>query len=169
VLEAKGGTSFANLIKTRIADPLKLDTLRVEKRSSPDSSGERATINAGANKVSAKSFENVSWKAGGSGMESSALDLAMFGDGVLRNLYFPLATRNILWSGGTKNGQANGWQIDAGVTQASKGGDNQGSDSHIRVDIKNGITVVALTNTNPPPVDTSSLTSQLLAVAIANP
>ncbi len=168
-LEAKGGTSFANLIKTRIADPLNLDTLRVEKRSSPDSSGERATINAGANKVSANSFENVSWKAGGSGMESSALDLALFGDGVLRNRYFPLATRNILWSGGTKNGQANGWQIDAGVTQASKGGDNQGSDSHIRVDIQNGITVVVLTNTNPPPVDTSSMTSQLLALAIANP
>ena len=102
-------------------------------------------------------------------MESSAPDLALFGDAVLRNRYFPLATRNVLWSGGTKNGQANGWQIDSGVTQASKGGDNQGSDSHIRVDVKNGITVVVLTNTNPPPVETSSISSQLLAVAVANP
>ncbi|MBX3616703.1 serine hydrolase [Nitrosomonas sp.] len=168
-LEAKGGSSFSNLVKTRIADPLGLDTLRVEKRSSPDATGEHATINSGANKVSKSSFENVSWKAGGSGMESSALDLARFGDGVLRNRYFPQATRDILWSGGTKNGQANGWQINSGVTQASKGGDNQGSDSHIRIDVVNGITVVVLTNTNPPPVDTSSITSQLLSLAIANP
>lgn len=168
-MEIRANSSFGNLIKTRIADPLGLDTLRVEVRSSPDSSGERATINSGNTKVSQGQFENVSWKAGGSGMESSALDLALFGDGVLRNRYFPQATRDQMWSGGTGNGRANGWSLNAGATQASKGGDNQGSDSHIRIDIANGITVVALTNTNPPPVDTSALTQQLLNIALNNP
>lgn len=168
-LENRANATFANLIKTRIADPLGLDTLRAEVRSSPDSSGERATINSGTAKVSQAQFENVSWKAGGSGMESSALDLALFGDGVLRNRYFPQATRDQMWSGGTGNGRANGWSLNAGATQASKGGDNQGSDSHIRIDIANGVTVVALTNTNPPPVETSALTQQLLNIALANP
>ncbi|HEX5132360.1 MAG TPA: serine hydrolase [Candidatus Krumholzibacteria bacterium] len=161
--------SFASLIQTRIADPLGLDTLRAEVRTSPNSSGERATINVGVAKVSAAQFENVSWKAGGSGIESSALDLALFGDGVLRNRYFPQTTRDEMWSGGTNNGQANGWSINSGATRVTKGGDNQGSDSHIRIDVTNGITVVALTNTNPPPVETSTLTQQLLAIAQANP
>ncbi len=120
-------------------------------------------------KVSNGSFENVSWKAGGSGIESSALDLALFGDGVQRNRYFPQATRNTMWSGGTSNGQANGWTINPGATRVTKGGDNQGSDSNIRIDVANGITVVALTNTNPPSTKTSALTQQLLAIAQANP
>jgi CubicO group peptidase (beta-lactamase class C family) len=148
---------------------LGLDTLRAEVRTSPDSSGERATINQGVAKVSDAQFENVSWKAGGSGIESSALDLALFGDGVLRNRYFPQATRDVMWSGGTANGQANGWSINTGASRVTKGGDNQGSDSHIRIDVANGITVVALTNTNPPTVETSTLTQQLLTIALANP
>jgi len=168
-LEIRANATFANLIKTRIADPLGLDTLRVETRSSPNSSGERATINSGDAKVSNAQFENVSWKPGGSGMESSALDLALFGDGVLRNRYFPQATRDVMWSGGTGNGRANGWSLNAGATQVTKGGDNQGSDSHIRIDVANGVTVVVLTNTNPPPVDTSTLTQQLLTITLANP
>lgn len=167
-LEAKGNSSFGNLLKTRIADPLGLDSLRVEVRSSPDSKGERATINSGANKVSEAQFQNVSWKAGGSGIESSALDLALFGDAVLRNRYFPQTTRDVMWSGGTGNGRANGWSVNAAGTSVTKGGDNQGSDSFIRIDIPNGITVVALTNTNPPSIETSTLTQQLLTIALAS-
>lgn len=170
-LEIRAGTTFANLIQTRIAGPLGLDTLRAEIRASPDASGELATVygSDGVTKVSNRSFENVSWKAGGSGIESSALDLALFGDGVLRNRYFPKATRDRMWSGGTSNGQANGWSIDSSKLNVNKGGDNQGSDSHIRIDVANGITVVALTNTNPPSVESKVLTQQLLTIAQANP
>lgn len=168
-LETNGNSSFGNLLKTRIADPLGLDTLRAEVRSSPDSNGERATINSGANKVSKAQFQNVSWKAGGSGIESSALDLALLGDGVLRNRYFPRTTRDLMWSGGTNNGQANGWTLNSDGTMVTKGGDNQGSDSHIRIDIPNGITVVVLTNTNPPSIGTGTLTKQLLDIALSVP
>jgi CubicO group peptidase (beta-lactamase class C family) len=168
-LEIKAKATFASLIQTRIAAPLGLDTLRAEIRTSPDSSGERATINAGVVKVSSAQFENVSWKAGGSGIESSALDLALFGDGVLRNRYFPQTTRNAMWSGGTSGGQANGWTINTKVTQVDKTGSNQGSDAHIRIDVVNGITVVALTNIDDPSADTTALTQQLLDIAQANP
>lgn len=169
-LEDKGGARFAQLIKTRIADPRGLDTLRVESRSSPDSTGERAIIADGSgNKVSDSVYENVSWKPGGSGMESSAIDLAGFGDSVVRNRYFPQATRDVMWSGPANNGRANGWSINGAGTVITKGGDNQGSDTHIRIDLTNGITVVALTNTNPPSTETSSLTATLLGIAQANP
>ena len=43
------------------------------------------------------------------------------------------------------------------------------SDSNIRIDVANGTTIVALTNTNPPSTETSALTQQLLAIAQANP
>jgi CubicO group peptidase (beta-lactamase class C family) len=168
-LEIKAKATLASLIQTRIAAPLGLDTLRAEIRTSPDSSGERATINAGVAKVSSAQFENVSWKAGGSGIESSALDLALFGDGVLRHRYFPQTTRNAMWSGGTSGGQANGWTINTKVTQVDKTGSNQGSDAHIRIDVVNGITVVALTNIDDPSADTTALTLQLLDIAQANP
>jgi CubicO group peptidase (beta-lactamase class C family) len=167
--EIRAKTTFATLIQTRIAGPLGLDTLRAEVRTSPDSSGELATINQGAAKVSDGQFENTSWKWGGSGIVSSALDLALFGDGVLRNRYFPQTTRNKMWGGGTGSGQANGWSIDTGATRVTKGGSNQGSDSHIRIDVANGITVVALTNTEDPSTATSTLTQQLMSIALANP
>lgn len=42
------------------------------------------------------------------------------------------------------------------------GTSNQGSDSHIRIDVANGITVVALTNTEDPSTETDTLTQQLM-------
>jgi len=72
-------------------------------------------------------------------------------------------------SGGTSAGQATGWTKGAGAAQIFKSGDNQGANSHIRIDVANGITVVALTNTDPPPVDTSVLTQQLLTIALMHP
>ncbi len=164
-LEAEGGASFANLLRTRISDPFNLDTLRVEFRTSPDSSGERAKIYTNSGPVSDSGFQNTSWKAGGGGMEASALDLARFGDAVLRNRYFPQGTRDTMWTG-SQNGRANGWSFSGG--QATKGGDQQGSDSHIRIDTNTGVTVVVLTNVNPPGVETSTLSNQLRGIANAN-
>jgi len=165
-LEEEGGTSFSNLVRTRLANPFGLSSLRVESRTSPASSGDLARLyNSDGSAVSNSQFQNVTWKAGGSGMESSAYHLALFGDAVLRNRYFPQATRDVMWVG-SANGQANGWAVSGGI--ARKGGDNQASDTHIRIDINNGVTVVALTNLNPPDVETSTLTQDLLDIANAN-
>jgi hypothetical protein len=62
-----------------------------------------------------------------------------------------------------------GWTINTKVTQVDKTGSNQGSDAHIRIDVVNGITVVALTNIDDPSADTTALTQQLLDIAQANP
>ena len=166
-LEAEGGASFANLLRTRISNPFNLSTLRVESRTSPDSSGDLAKLYTNSGPVSDSGFQNITWKAGGGGMESSALHLARFGDAVLRNRYFPQATRDAMWNG-SQNGRANGWSFNTGSNQARKGGDQQGSDSHIRIDVDDGVTVVVLTNVNPPGIETSTLSNQLLGIANSN-
>ena len=165
-LEAEGGATFANLIRTRIADPFNLDTLRLETRTSPDPSGELAEIYAGSARVSDANFENVTWKAASGGLESSSVDLARFGDLVLRNQYFPQATRDAMWVG-SQNGRAAGWSVPASG-QIWKTGGQQGSDAYIVIDINTGVTVVTMTNRQSPSIDTQVLANAILATANAN-
>ena len=164
-LEDEGGMSFANLVKTRIADPFNLNTLRVETRTTPDPSGELAEIYGNGARVSASSFQNITWKAGGGGTESSAIDLARFGDLVLRNRYFPQATRDAMWTG-TANGQGGGW--GATGVQRWKPGGQQGSDTYIVIDTATGTTVVALVNKSSASIDSTTLANQILGIANAN-
>ncbi len=164
-LEAEGGMSFAQLVKTRISDPFNLDTLRVETRTSPDPSGELAEVYGNGARVSASGFQNITWKAGGGGMESSSIDLARFGDLVLRNRYFPQATRDAMWVG-ANNGQGGGWGV-TGVQRWKPGG-QQGSDTYIVIDANTGTTVVALVNKSSASIDSTTLAGQILAIANAN-
>lgn len=164
-LEAEGGASFANLIRTRISDPFNLDTLRVETRTSPDPSGELAEIYGNGGRVSDSAFQNVTWKAPSGGLESSPVDLARFGDAVLRNRYFPQATRDAMWTG-TQNGRAGGWTV-AGVQRWKTGG-QQASDTYIVIDTNTGVTVVTLSNKRSPSIDTQVLANTLLGIANAN-
>lgn len=165
-LEAKGGMPFADLVKSRISDPMNLHTLRVESRATPDPSGELAEVYADGARVSGANFQNVTWKAPSGGMESSAVDLGRFGDAVLRNRYFPQATREAMWLNGTRNGRASGWTVNG--AQRWKTGAQQGSDAYIVVDTNTGVTVVTLTNVRSPSIDTTVLANTLLGIANAN-
>ncbi len=164
-LEAEAGTSFANLVRTRIANPLGLSTLRVETRTSPAPSGERAEIYEGNSRVSNGNFQNITWKAGGGGLESSAVDLARYGDGVLRNRYFPQTVRDQMWQG-TANGRAAGWGMTG--AQRWKPGGQQASDTYIVVDSNTMTTVVVMTNQSSASIDSTTLANQLLGIANAN-
>ena len=166
-LEAEGGMSFAQLIKTRIADPIGLSTLRVENRSGPAPSGERAEVYDGNSRVSNSAFQNITWKAGGGGLESSAVDLARFGDAVLRNRYFDQAVRDQMWqdSQGNENAAA-GWGMTG--NQRWKGGGQQSSDTYIVVDAGTNTTVVVMTNQRSASIDATTLANQILATANAN-
>ena len=164
-LEAEGGMSFAQLVKTRIADPIGLSTLRVENRSSPAPSGERAEVYDGNSRVSNSAFQNITWKAGGGGLESSAVDLARYGDAVLRNRYFDQTVRDAMWTG-TQNGRAAGWGMTG--NQRWKPGGQQASDTYIVVDAGTNTTVVVMTNQSSASIDSTTLANQILAIANAN-
>ncbi len=171
-IEAQTGVSFASMIENRIAKPLQLSTLKVEDRNTAGSHGQRAALTRKGQVISDTEFQNASWKAGGSGMESSALHLAQFADAVMRNFYFSNATLLKMWSGGSEDSQYHGWSLvknsNAGESysgQIEKGGVNQGTDVHLRVDPASGLTVVAMTNTLLPKVRTPALTEKLMVLA----
>ncbi len=168
-LEAAAGDSFASLIENRITDPLRLATLKVENRNTTLAHGNHACLTYKGNEISHTDYENPSWKAGGSGMESSALDLAKFADAVMHEYYFPQHILKAMWSGGNRDSQFHGWSLvtdnTSGTREIEKGGVNQGTDVHLRLDTDNGITVVAMTNSMLPGVRTPALTEKLMALA----
>ncbi len=164
-LEAATGKSFDTLVKQIIVDPLQLNSIKVENRSSAFAQGEKAELTYKANRINEAQFQNVSWKAGGSGMESSALDLALFGDAVAGNRYFSREVKTQMWSGGENDSELHGWSRVSSRGEIEKGGVNQGTDVHIRIDPATGITVVAMTNTVVPATRTPVLTEKLMDLA----
>lgn len=165
VLEAATGKTFDTLVKEYISDPLHLNSLQAEVRSTPAFKQERAELTYQGHRTSADQFQNVSWKAGGSGMEASALDLALFGDAVLRDRYFDRNVREAMWSGGDNDSELHGWTRIKDRGEIEKGGVNQGTDVHIRLDPATGISVVAMTNTVMPATRTLVLTEKLMDLA----
>lgn len=91
-LETAAGTSFADLVAS-----LGFDSLRVEERSKE---GVRSRLYAKATpfpRLEAKE-EDISWKAGGGGMESTAAELAKFAYGVMDGSLVRPASRAQMWT-----------------------------------------------------------------------
>lgn len=174
-MEVEGDDSFDVLLKGRVADPLGLSTLRAETRTSPDSSGDLVKLYdkavGGYEPVTNAEFENNSWKWGGGGIESSPVDMALLGDALLGNLLFPKALRDEMWTGTDANaGYAAGWNVNAknNATVITKRGRQQAGLAHIRIDLNEEITVVAMTNgsyTSDEGSIISTLTSDLMNLA----
>ncbi len=169
-MEAQTGVSFADMISHRISGPLQLDSLKVEDRITARAHGARAALSYKGRFINDNQFQNASWKAGGSGMESSALHLARFADAVMSNFYFSESILQQMWSGGSEDSQFHGWSLVSGSTsdalEIEKGGVNQGTDVHLRINKSNGLTVVAMTNSLLPAIRTPELTEKLMSLAI---
>lgn len=180
-IEVEGGASFAALLKQRISDVLNLPTLRAETRSGPDSSGELVKLyekdgNGGYRPVTSAEFQNDSWKWGGGGMRSSALDLARLGEALLRDRLFPRAVRDQMWTGtSAMNNYGAGWNVtfnSGSLVAVTKRGRQQAALAHIRIDVANSIVVVAMTNgtyTSDEGNAINTLTNDLLSLAQSNP
>ncbi|MFM9874742.1 MAG: serine hydrolase domain-containing protein [Fimbriimonadaceae bacterium] len=110
--------------------------------------------------VPAGRAENLSWKYGGGGMESSAVDLAKFGYAVEKAKVLKLATRDTLWADPEKDGYALGWVVNGAIREHS--GSQQGAQSFLMVDPMKDIVIVVLTNTVPNPPAT--LAKQIYAL-----
>ncbi|MEZ5163818.1 MAG: serine hydrolase [Fimbriimonadaceae bacterium] len=102
--------------------------------------------------ISAKT-ENLSWKYGGGGFESTAVDLAQFGQAVLDGKMMKPATRNEMWKKQTPEGQSSyglGWGVTSNRRQHS--GSQQGAATYLMINEKEKIVVCVMINTSGVPV-----------------
>jgi CubicO group peptidase (beta-lactamase class C family) len=95
--------------------------------------------------------EDLSWKYGGGGLESTATDLARFGWNVLNAKLVRGSTRDRMWTettlpDGKKTGYGLGWSVGADTVGHS--GSQQGASSCLLIDPKNQLVVTVLINTD---------------------
>jgi len=147
-LEKKTGKTFCSLLKTAIATPQNLK-LRCENRDLDDSDRSKVySVFAGASVPAIA--DNLSWKYAGGGMESSALDLASFGQALLEGKIMSRTrvTKMTTKPDNLKN-YAYGWDTGthAGHAYYAKGGAQTGANSYIRIYPNQDLIIVILSNT----------------------
>ena len=113
--------------------------------------------------------EDISWKYGGGGMESTALGVARLADAVHRYSVVTRPSRDLLWStlrlpDGRPTNYGLGWSVSPDGT-VGHSGSQQGAASHMVVDPTNDVVAVVLVNTQI--ANTSALTKQLIEAVIA--
>ena len=106
--------------------------------------------------------EDISWKAGGGGLEGTALHVARFGLAVLRAKIVGTRERDAMWTpvrlpNGRSTGYGLGWASDPATAWHSGG--QQGCSSFLLVDRRRGVSAAVLCNTGG--VDAGSLAKTL--------
>lgn len=96
--------------------------------------------------------EDVSWKAAGGGMESTAADLAKFGATVISTRLLNSASRHAMWSpqslnSGSYSSYGLGWQ-NLGKGRWGHGGSQQGCSTMLMIDPVNQKVVAVMANTS---------------------
>ncbi len=97
--------------------------------------------------------EDLSWKYGGGGMESTALDLARFADRVLHAELVSAQSRDAMWTrqqlaDGSFTEYGLGWGVGRNGTSASHTGQQQGANCGLLI-VRNGELIIAvLANTD---------------------
>ncbi|WP_326555003.1 serine hydrolase [Micromonospora sp. NBC_01813] len=144
-LEGATGQPVSELLMTQLNTPYGLGTLRAEDMS--DTSVRRTTLYDAANDELTP--DEVSWKVLGGGMESSAADLAAFGDKLIDEQILTGDSLDAMWSD-TGWGYAYGWSIDSEGSQRriGKNGASDGSTAYLQMYPDAGITVAVLMNRN---------------------
>ena len=157
VLEAATGETITNLVEEQLSVPFGLTTLQTENRNDGDDN--RSAVYNSANADVAA--DNISWKILGGGLESSAYDLLRFGmktlDGTIINAdtltemqLAPNPTNCNEPNWGNMGNYALGLQVGTqkGTTVLWKGGNQLGSNTHIRLYPDENMVIVVLANRN---------------------
>lgn len=152
LVEVGSKETFARYIAAHVSAPAGAATLRLEDRSKPDASRSALySVNSIGIATRAAREQNISWKSGGGGMESSAPDLARFAMAVLKNQLTRPQTTDFMFQKQVVDGldteRGLGWALDAQGDPAH-GGAQQGCRSFLAIDRKAGRVVVVLTNTD---------------------
>lgn len=150
MVEIASKQEFGKYIENHISLVAGANSLRLEDRSKSDSN--RSLLynhNAKGQSVLALQAEDISWKSGGGGMESSAEDLAKFGYAVLSSRLLSKSTTEQMLSkqsiAGLDTFRGLGWAI--GEFGPEHGGAQQGCRSLLVLDIKSQSIFVVMTNT----------------------
>ncbi|MBD1847715.1 serine hydrolase [Cyanobacteria bacterium FACHB-63] len=133
-IEGASKKSFASIFDREITQGLGLSTLRPEMISQANS--ERATLYRDKTSSAAENVpaarDNISWKTGGGGLETSSVDLARFGMKLLPGQSFlSKKSHDDLW-GGRKTIQHSGAQ--------------NGANSYLRIHSEKGTVIAVLSN-----------------------
>jgi CubicO group peptidase (beta-lactamase class C family) len=96
--------------------------------------------------------EDNSWKYGGGGLESTALDLARFGHALLEDRLLSARTRELVWSptkltDGSKTTYGLGWDVARDGSSVFHSGAQQGCHSMLLVVPKKGRVIAVMGNT----------------------
>jgi CubicO group peptidase (beta-lactamase class C family) len=151
VLEASSGKTFVELVRERIAARgcAALDCeVSADDKPARSALYERERDGTVAHRPAR---EDLSWKYAGGGMESTALDLARFGDGVRSATLCSAAGRDAMWTRtkltrGSEVAYGLGWRVAEDGTRMHTGA-QQGAQSALVVMPEQGVVIAVLTNT----------------------
>ncbi len=151
MVETAGGQDFKSAIKSRISDRTNSPTLALEDRSIANAFRTRLySIRTGADSILETREEDISWKSGGGGMESSAPDLARFGIATMTNGLLDPQLTDFMFQSQTVAGKGTnrglGWSFGP-HGQPEHGGAQQGCRCLMVLDREHGTVYVVMTNT----------------------
>ena len=150
-IENAAGQSYVDCVRERVAAKV-APTLGCELLA--DDKPERAALYErgllGVKRATPR--EDLSWKYGGGGLESTAHDLARFADAVLRAKVVDPAGRDAMWTrtkldDGEAVAYGLGWALDGNEGVASHTGGQQGTSSALTVVRTDELVIAVLCNT----------------------
>lgn len=151
-LEHSTGESFVELVRRRVRDR-GMPTLDCEVLA--DAKNDRSALYELRGEQPAvlhAEREDNSWKYGGGGMESTALDLARFGDAVRTASIVSERGRDEMWksatlSDGSEAGYGLGWRSAADRGEIYHTGSQQGAHAVLAIVPAEGLVIAVMTNT----------------------
>lgn len=160
-IEKASGLTYRDFLDRNIAKRAGAPTLQCEDMVSAWAAQRSKHYAPRSGKVvEDKPTENLSWKYGGGGLESTAEDLARFGKSILDLKLINQKSRDIMWTDPEKDGYALGWDLDG--DHVMHGGSQQGARTYLMLNPKKKIVLVVMNNTQGNPVGT--LAKSIMAI-----
>jgi CubicO group peptidase (beta-lactamase class C family) len=152
MVEVASGKGFAAYLYDQVSLPAGATTLSIEDRSIPkDARTQLYGLIANGSQPSRELFiENITWKSGGGGMESSAPDLARFGHALVTGKLLSAQLTDFMLQrqtvDGLDTGRTLGWALDP-AGNPEHGGAQQGCRTFMKIDRETKTVYVVMTNT----------------------
>ncbi len=148
-VEQASGVTYTNYVRQNIA---KGSTLDCELLTDPKPDRTQLYLKTKEKPTLETKREDNSWKFGGGGLESNALDLAKFGYAVLEGKLVTPKSRDAMWtrqktSDGKEVNYGLGWGLPESGLIAHSGG-QQGCSCFLLIDPKRKVCVAVMCNTN---------------------